>query len=139
MNEDVSPIKHFKKAVIFVVLLFIEIFTTLNMISSQLTTTAKLFIFALLSFYPIKQNGQVGALSLGKVNNVLKGKYVVMSECTSQGEHDPSQFIKFRKFLPYSYLDFQGASPATYYNVRHNFYEYAYLLFVFPFADISNK
>ena len=43
--------------------------------------------FALLSFYPIKQNGQ-GALSLGKANNALKGKYVVMSEWTSEGEHD---------------------------------------------------
>ena len=53
----------------------------------------------LLSFYPIKQNGQ-GALSLGKANNALKGKYVVMSKWTSKGEHDLLQFIKFRIFLP---------------------------------------
>ena len=45
--------------------------------------------FTFLSFYPIKQNGQ-GALSLGKENNALKGKYVVTSEWTSPGEHDPS-------------------------------------------------
>jgi len=35
------------------------------------------------SLHPIKQSGQ-GALSLGKANNALKGKYVVMSEWTSK-------------------------------------------------------
>ena len=56
--------------------------------------------FASLSLfcYPIKQNGQ-GALSLGKANNALKGKYVVKLQNGQQakGELDLSQFIKFRK------------------------------------------
>ena len=65
------------------------------------------FYFALfLSHYPIKQNGQ-GALSLGKANNALKGKYVVKHQNGQQakGELDLSQFINFRKNLCITFSD----------------------------------
>ena len=70
------------------------------MMRGRVLLTAHFYFTLFLSHYPIKQNGQ-GALSLGKANNALKGKYVVKHQNGQQakGELDLSQFINFRKNL----------------------------------------
>ena len=86
------------------------------MMRGRVLLTAHFYFTLFLSHYPIKQNGQ-GALSLGKANNALKGKYVVKHQNGQQakGELDLSQFINFRKNLCITFTD-------RYYLLQQNLY-----------------